>query len=54
MAGVGSLDFSGAPDRFPDLTLTLSPGGSYFLGQSGRFDRIDRDHETPTVPSQLP
>jgi aminocarboxymuconate-semialdehyde decarboxylase len=53
-ATVGSLIFSGVLDRFPELTLILSHGGGFFPYQIGRFDRIYRNLEAPTVPSQAP
>jgi aminocarboxymuconate-semialdehyde decarboxylase len=51
---VGSLIFSGVLDRFPALTLILSHGGGYFPYQVGRFDRVYRNLEAPTVPAQPP
>jgi aminocarboxymuconate-semialdehyde decarboxylase len=51
---VGSLIFSGVLDRFPTLTLILSHGGGFFPYQIGRFDRVYRNLEAPTVPSQPP
>jgi aminocarboxymuconate-semialdehyde decarboxylase len=53
-ATVGSLIFSGVLDRFPTLKLILSHGGGFFPYQIGRFDRVYRNLETPTVPSQAP
>jgi aminocarboxymuconate-semialdehyde decarboxylase len=53
-ATVGSLIFSGVLDRFPTLTLILAHGGGYFPYQAGRFDRVYRNLEAPTVPAQLP
>jgi aminocarboxymuconate-semialdehyde decarboxylase len=53
-ATVGSLIFDGVLDRFPALKLILSHGGGFFPYQIGRFDRIYRNLEAPTVPSQAP
>jgi aminocarboxymuconate-semialdehyde decarboxylase len=53
-ATVGSLIFSGVLDRFPSLKLILSHGGGFFPYQIGRFDRVYRNLEAPTVPSQAP
>jgi aminocarboxymuconate-semialdehyde decarboxylase len=53
-ATVGSLIFSGVLDRFPALTLILSHGGGYFPYQAGRFDRVYRNLEAPTIPAQPP
>jgi aminocarboxymuconate-semialdehyde decarboxylase len=53
-ATVGSLIFSGVLDRFPTLTLILAHGGGYFPYQAGRFDRVYRHLEAPTVPAQPP
>jgi aminocarboxymuconate-semialdehyde decarboxylase len=53
-ATVGSLIFSGVLDRFPTLMLILSHGGGFFPYQIGRFDRVYRNLEAPTVPSQPP
>jgi aminocarboxymuconate-semialdehyde decarboxylase len=53
-ATVGSLIFSGVLDRFPTLTLILSHGGGFFPYQIGRFDRVYRNLEAPTVPAQPP
>lgn len=53
-ATVGSLIFSGVLDRFPTLTLILSHGGGFFPYQIGRFDRVYRNLEAPTVPAQTP
>jgi aminocarboxymuconate-semialdehyde decarboxylase len=53
-ATVGSLIFSGVLDRFPRLTLILSHGGGYFPYQVGRFDRVYRNLDAPTVPAQPP
>jgi aminocarboxymuconate-semialdehyde decarboxylase len=53
-ASVGSLIFSGVLDRFPSLKLILSHGGGYFPYQAGRFDRVYRDLQAPTAPSQAP
>jgi aminocarboxymuconate-semialdehyde decarboxylase len=53
-ATVGSLIFNGVLDRFPTLNLILSHGGGFFPYQIGRFDRVYRNLEAPTVPSQPP
>jgi aminocarboxymuconate-semialdehyde decarboxylase len=53
-ATVGSLIFSGVLDRFPALRLILSHGGGYFPYQVGRFDRVYRNLDAPTVPAQPP
>ena len=51
---VGSLIFSGVLDRFPTLNLMLAHGGGFFPYQVGRFDRMYRNLEAPTVPAQPP
>ena len=53
-ATAGSLLFGGVVDRFPGLTLILAHGGGFFPYQVGRFDRIYRNLEAPTVPAEPP
>jgi len=53
-ATVGSLIFNGVLDRFPGLTLILPHGGGFFPYQLGRFDRVYRNLEAPTVPARPP